>query len=561
MLEPFFILLQNLPFGLLLAALLLETFIVAKNRREVEPAVLWLLFWSICASGIVIVVTLAMFFVGGDSSRLQDGFWGLAVVVVASLAWYFKRQGRDRGLLRLGELFYGPDPKEPPKAKPGQAFWILGWRTLAVASLVAGVCSLLRIKPGFSLSKYEQNATAAAGSSAAHPAATPPASPTTAGTNTAAAPAAQTPPPAASATTTTPPAEVPPAAAPAAAPAETDPTKAEIPTAEASEAAAKMAVAPEAATPVVTPPSAPPAEAVRPVSHNSAYFTKVKPILAKACIKCHGADKHKGDLALHTPDAIRAGANGKPVIVPGQPEKSELYKSIIKPQDDQDFMPSKGQPLSVTDKKTLYDWIKSGADLGDGVSIPGGGGGVFTVDNLSQGLQDVDQNLLESLTKAHIIIRPLSKNKRVVEVDFSHSDRMDGDLKLSELAPIALNIYTLDLSRTRVKDDELAALSGMKNLQTLILSKTDVTDAGVAHLKNNTSLEVLNLYQTMVTDAGLAGLSGLKALKKVFVWNSKITETGAKKFEGAVPGAVVNIGSMEAKVQPPPKPPAAPKKP
>ena len=40
MLEPLFVLLQNLPCGLLLAALLLECFIVAKNRREVEPAVL-----------------------------------------------------------------------------------------------------------------------------------------------------------------------------------------------------------------------------------------------------------------------------------------------------------------------------------------------------------------------------------------------------------------------------------------------------------------------------------------------------------------------------------------
>jgi len=54
MLDSFFILLQNLPFGLLLAALLLESFIVSKNRREVEPAVLWLLFCAIAASGVVV---------------------------------------------------------------------------------------------------------------------------------------------------------------------------------------------------------------------------------------------------------------------------------------------------------------------------------------------------------------------------------------------------------------------------------------------------------------------------------------------------------------------------
>jgi hypothetical protein len=351
---------------------------------------------------------------------------------------------------------------------------------------------------------------------------------------------------------------------PAAVPVDVDPTKAEIPSDEASEAAAKMAAttttAPDPATPVVTPPPAAPAETARPVSRNSAYFAKVRPIFAKACIKCHGAEKHKGDLALHNPDAIRAGINGKPAIIPGNPEKSRVYACIILPQDDVDFMPSKGQPLSVTDKKTLYDWIKSGADLGDGVSIPGGGGGAFTVDNLSEGLQDVDPALMEALLREHVIVRPLSKNKRVVEVDFSHSDRVYSDLKLSELAPMALNVYKLDLSGTKVKDADLAALSSMKNLQSLILSKTEIGDAGMANLKNNTSLESINLYNTMVSDAGLANLSGLKALKKVFVWNSKATEAGAKQLQEAIPGVSVNVGAMEAKIVPP-KPAATPKKP
>ena len=103
MLDSFFVLLQNLPFGLLLAALLLDAFIVSKNRREVEPAVLWLLFCSICASGVVVVVTLGMFFFKGDTSRLHDGGWGLAVAAIASMAWYFKRQARNRGIQRISQ--------------------------------------------------------------------------------------------------------------------------------------------------------------------------------------------------------------------------------------------------------------------------------------------------------------------------------------------------------------------------------------------------------------------------------------------------------------------------
>ncbi len=547
MLQTFFTLLQNLPFGLLLAALLLDAFIVAKNRREVEPAVLWLLFCSICASGVVVLVTLGLFFSNGDATRLHEGFWGLIVAATASLAWMFKRGGRNRGLLTLRERFFGADPREPAKAKPGQHFWILGWRILAVASLAAGFGHLLGIKPGYSLSKFDQQASATA------PVPASPAAPV--------APAPSPEPAPAVANIDTPAAgDTPKDAPPATTPAEGDPTKTELPTAEDSAASEKMVTgsAPTTpGTPVITPPPAAPAELSRPVSKNSAYMTKIRPILAKACTKCHGAEKQKGDLALHNPDAIRAGINGKPAIVPGDPAKSRIYACIILPPDDPDFMPQKGQPLSMSDKKALFDWIKAGADLGDGVSIPGGGGGAFVVDAISEGLPDPNPEVIAALTKDHVLVRPLSKNKRVLEIDFSHSDRVYSDLRLAELAPIALHIYALDFSRTKIKDADLAHLAGMKNLARLMLSKTEVTDAALLNLKSNLALEQLNLYSTMVTDAGMTHLEPLKALKKVYVWESKVTEAGAKQLTAATPGVVVSLGASEP---PPMKKPAEPNK-
>ena len=555
MLNSLYTLLQNLPFGLLLAALLLDAFIVAKNRREVEPAVLWLLFCSICASGLVVLVTLGAFFVNGDSTRLHEGFWGLLVAAVASLAWMFKRGGRNRGLLTLRERFFGADPREAPRCKPGQHFWILGWRVLAVAALAAGLGHLLGIKPGVSLSKYDQTAVAKTEpapapaenvAAATTPAATPPA---TAPADPAAAPAvtpSETPQPVVAADPATKPAA--PAETAAAAP-DADPTKTAVPTVADSAAAERMVTgAPE---PVAAPVAAAPKTEARPISRNSAYMTKIRPIFAKACNKCHGADKQKGDLALHTPDAIRAGINGKPAIIPGNPEKSRVYACIILPADDDDFMPQKGQPLSMSDKKTLFDWIKSGADLGDGVSIPGGSGGAFVVDQIGEALPDPDAKLIEGLEKDHVIVRRVSKNKRVLELDYSHSDRLYGDLKLAELAPIALHIYALDFNRTRIKDADIAHLAGMKNLSRLILSRTEISDAGILFLRAMTTLEQLNLYGTMVSDAGLIHLEPLKALKKVFLFESKVTEAGAKQLATALPGVFVSMG--ESLEKPPPR--------
>lgn len=332
-----------------------------------------------------------------------------------------------------------------------------------------------------------------------------------------------------------------------------DPTRGAVATdaERAAAAAAVIASAPAAETAVLTPP----AEVSRPVSRNSIFATKVRPIFSKACIKCHGASKQKGDLALHTPDAIRAGVNGKPVIKPGDPEKSRVYACIILPPEDPDFMPQKASPLSSTDKKTLFDWIKNGADLGDGVSIPGGGDGLFVVDTIANSLPDPPQAVIDALVKDHIIVRPLTKNKRVMEIDFSHSDRAYGALKLEELAPLAMHIYALDLSRTKVTDADLAHLSGMRNLSRLMLSRTGITDAGLAALKANAALETINLYGTAVTDAGLIHLSEHKALKKVFLFESKATAEGAKKLEAALPGSTVTIGG---KLEIPVRPGAAP---
>jgi hypothetical protein len=553
--SPVLTLLQNLPFGLLLAALLLDVFIVAKRRREVEPAVLWLLFCSICASGLVVLVTLAIFFVKGDASRLHEGFWGLVVAAVASLAWMFKRGGRNRGVLTLAERFYGADPREAPKPRPGQYFWIIGWRVLAVAALCAGVAHLLGIKPGVSLSKYDQNTVAGEGTATGPEnsgAPVPPTAPQETGSAadaTAKAPEA----PVVVAQATPPPAETTPPAP--AAPPDVDPTRTALPTAADSAAAEKMVTGTgPAGTPVTTPPPAAPprpAETARPVSRNSAYFSKIRPIFAKACVKCHGAEKQKGDLALHNPDAIRAGINGKPCIVPGDPDSSRVYKCIILPPDDPDFMPQKGQPLSMSDKKALHDWIKAGADLGDGVTIPGGGGGAFVVDAIAEGLPDPDPKIIEGLEREHVIVRRISKNKRVLEIDFSHSDRAYSDLKLAELAPLALHIYALDFNRTKIKDADLVHLAGMRNLARLVLSRTEVSDAGLVNLRALSTLEQVNLYSTMVSDAGLIHLEALKSLKKVFLWQSKVSDAGAKQLTAAIPGVIVSMGATEP---PPPRP-------
>src|SRR5438067_2393697 len=72
-----------------------------------------------------------------------------------------------------------------------------------------------------------------------------------------------------------------------------------------------------------------------PVSAEAARFfeTKVRPLLADNCFKCHGGPgqgekKVRGNLRLDSLGAVLEGGDQGPAIVPGHPEKSLLIKAI-----------------------------------------------------------------------------------------------------------------------------------------------------------------------------------------------------------------------------------------
>ncbi len=530
MLDSFLLFLKFIPAGLLVAAACVEGFILSRRDRDSEPAVLWLLCCAAVAATILSVLSFTLYFVRIDPVGLKSGLWSGVVAAVASVAWIFKRVARNRSFLLLRELFFDTSNTNlPPRRKPWQAFLLIGYRVALCSAVLCGAAAFLTVRP-----EPLAGATLAALTASLQP--TPPAQP-------AAVPAPPVP------ITPVPPISPVVAKLPEAT-VMVDPTKAEIPSADASAVAAMATSTAIPPTPASDPAPPDPSATVpvvavvpsRPVSKNSLYFSKVRPIFSKACVSCHGPLKQKGDLRLDTPDHIRAGVNGKPIIVPGVPEKSRVYHVTGLPADDTDKMPPKGTPLNASERATLAQWIQTGADLGDGVSIPAGRDGVFLVDTIAQNLTAPDPRLIEDLKKDHVVIRPLSKNGYVLELDFSHSDRAQGDLKLSQLGPIALNIYALDFSRTGISDADLGQLIPMKNLSRLLLSRTAVTDAGLPVLKHNVNLEQLNLYDTGVTDAGLASLAGLKSLKKVYLWQSKATPEAAKQLQEQVPGLVVSIG-------------------
>jgi hypothetical protein len=90
------------------------------------------------------------------------------------------------------------------------------------------------------------------------------------------------------------------------------------------------------------------------------YVRAIRPILARHCISCHGAEKPRGGLRLNTALAARKGGKDGPAIVPGKAEESPLLEAVLG-EGSGVRMPLNRPPLAAADIALLRDWIDQGA--------------------------------------------------------------------------------------------------------------------------------------------------------------------------------------------------------
>jgi mono/diheme cytochrome c family protein len=95
------------------------------------------------------------------------------------------------------------------------------------------------------------------------------------------------------------------------------------------------------------------------------YNTQVKPIFNKNCITCHGGVRRKAGFSLlFRSEALANTESGKPAIIPGDPEHSEMIRRLTL-KDPEERMPYKHDALAASDIDILRKWVKQGAQWGD----------------------------------------------------------------------------------------------------------------------------------------------------------------------------------------------------
>jgi len=92
------------------------------------------------------------------------------------------------------------------------------------------------------------------------------------------------------------------------------------------------------------------------------YSTQIQPIFDNNCISCHiNGGAYFGGLDLSSHSEVMEGGNNGNTIVPFNHSSSELFNRITLSENDNEFMPQYGAPLSQTEIDLIAQWIDEGA--------------------------------------------------------------------------------------------------------------------------------------------------------------------------------------------------------
>src|SRR5215475_4566258 len=84
------------------------------------------------------------------------------------------------------------------------------------------------------------------------------------------------------------------------------------------------------------------------------FKTEILPVLEKNCVGCHGPQQKMAKLDLSSFTGMMEGSASGPVIAPGKPERSLMWKLI-----ENDQMPQGGK-LTTAEKQLIKSYIQYG---------------------------------------------------------------------------------------------------------------------------------------------------------------------------------------------------------
>ena len=285
-------------------------------------------------------------------------------------------------------------------------------------------------------------------------------------------------------------------------------------------------------------------QAQEPVTPQASMLeSDVVALFTERCEQCHGPTKQRGDLQLIPLHMVFPEGNDVTAMVdPDNPDASELYKRITLPEDHDDRMPPKGEPLTAEEVALVRNWIAAGAPHGPQQEQPAQEVAANDEPPVISDAAAFDA-ALQAIIDRGGVVTALHQGSDWYEVNVSIARPVWTDSDLDLLKPIAGNLWSLNLGRSAVTDAGMAAVADCTGLRVLKLNGTSIGDAGVQSLAGLKSLQRLNLYGTQVGDGSVDTIEALPALTHVYLWDTRVTRLGIDTLRVGRPNMKVDAGA------------------
>lgn len=290
----------------------------------------------------------------------------------------------------------------------------------------------------------------------------------------------------------------------------------------------------------------------------STFEERIAPLFAANCTNCHGEDKRKGRLAMHTREGLERGGSSGAAFVAGDVAASLLVQRLELPLDDEEHMPPADKPQpSAQDVALIKAWIAAGAPFEGQVELR-----VESVVTPAASTTPIAPKVtatsapftaqlapppaaLDALRRELAHVQPVSQTDPLLWIDFAApAAEMDDARVRALLEPLVDHVAELSLARTKIGDATLELIARMPQLRKLDLRATLVTDAGARWLAAAPRLRELVAAQTSLGDEALADLAKSTSLERLVLWNSAATEAGITALQAARPALAIDSGAL-----------------
>jgi hypothetical protein len=148
----------------------------------------------------------------------------------------------------------------------------------------------------------------------------------------------------------------------------------------------------------------------------------------------------------------------------------------------------------------------------------------------SESVGEANEKSLETLKGLGITPMPLAAENNHLMVTFTGMQNIT-DEQITSLEAIKEQLVWLNLSHTRITDQQLEAVARLGNLRVLYLNNTGITDAGLSHLTPLSELRWLSLVGTRISDQSVPTFVKLNKLTDLFLFQTSLTEEGLQQLK------------------------------